>query len=141
MPEMYVPPRAGEPDLSISSLLKRHPFAAAAHFDRAVALSFAFPEAVVRPLVSIVFAVAQLDTQTLRRWTPWAYLLGVLLLVAVDVAGIGAKGAQRWLAIPGLPRFQPSEIMKLVMPMMVASFLAATVLPPRRKSPCLNPVV
>jgi len=51
MPEMYVPPRAGEPDLSISSLLKRHPFAAAAHFDRAVALSFAFPEAVVRPLV------------------------------------------------------------------------------------------
>ena len=59
MPEMYVPPRAGEPDLSISSLLKRHPFAAAAHFDRAVALSFAFPEAVVRPLVP-----ASLDLDT-----------------------------------------------------------------------------
>ena len=85
-----------------------------------------------------MFAVAQLDTQTLRRWTPWAYLLGVLLLVAVDVAGIGAKGAQRWLAIPGLPRFQPSEIMKLVMPMMVASFLAATVLPPRFLHVCIT---
>ncbi len=78
-----------------------------------------------------MFAIAQFDPQTLRRWTPWLYLLGVLLLVAVDIVGIGAKGAQRWLAIPGLPRFQPSEIMKLVMPLMVSGFLAATVLPPR----------
>ena len=85
-----------------------------------------------------MFAVAQLSAQTLRRWTPWAYLLGVLLLLAVDIAGIGAKGAQRWLAIPGLPRFQPSEIMKLVMPMMVSGFLAATVLPPRFLHVCIT---
>jgi rod shape determining protein RodA len=85
-----------------------------------------------------MFAVAQLDAKTLRRWTPWAYLGGVLLLVAVDIAGIGAKGAQRWLEIPGLPRFQPSEIMKLVMPLMVASFLTATVLPPRFLHVCIT---
>ena len=79
----------------------------------------------------VMIAIAQFDPQTVRRLTPWAYLFAVLLLVAVDVAGIDAKGAQRWLEIPGLPRFQPSEIMKPVMPLMVASFLAATVLPPR----------
>lgn len=79
----------------------------------------------------VMFAIAQCGVQTLRRWTPWVYLFGVLLLVGVDIAGIGAKGAQRWLAIPGLPRFQPSEIMKPVIPLMVASFLSATVLPPR----------
>jgi rod shape determining protein RodA len=85
-----------------------------------------------------MFTLAQLNAQTLRRWTPWAYLLAVLLLLAVDIVGIGAKGAQRWLAIPGLPRFQPSEIMKLVMPLMVSSFLAATVLPPRFLHVCIT---
>jgi uncharacterized protein YqjF (DUF2071 family) len=43
--------------LSLSSLLKRHPFPVEAHFDRAVALSFAFPEAVVRPLVPSSLAI------------------------------------------------------------------------------------
>jgi rod shape determining protein RodA len=85
-----------------------------------------------------MFVLAQFDAKTLQRWTPWAYLAGVLLLVAVDIAGIGAKGAQRWLEIPGLPRFQPSELMKLVMPLMVASFLAATVLPPRLLQVCVT---
>ena len=80
----------------------------------------------------VMLVIAQLDVQTVRRWTPWIYLSGVLLLVAVDVVGIGAKGAQRWLEIPGVVRFQPSEIMKPVMPLMVSSFLAATVLPPRK---------
>jgi len=75
--------------------------------------------------------VAQLGVKQLRRWTPVAYLGGCLLLLAVDLVGIGAKGAQRWLEIPGLPRFQPSEIMKLVVPLAVSSFLAASVLPPR----------
>jgi len=88
-----------------------------------------------------MFALAQLDAKTLRRWTPWAYLGGVLLLLAVDIAGIGAKGAQRWLEIPGLPRFQPSEVMKLVMPLMVANFLAATVLPPRFLHVCITVVI
>ena len=75
--------------------------------------------------------VAQLGVKQLRRWTPVAYVGGCLLLLAVDLVGIGAKGAQRWLEIPGLPRFQPSEIMKLMVPLAVSSFLAASVLPPR----------
>jgi rod shape determining protein RodA len=88
-------------------------------------------------LVSM-FVIAQINTQTLRLWTPWVYVLGLLLLVAVELAGVGAKGAQRWLAIPGLPRFQPSEIMKLVVPMMVASYLAAATLPPRFTRVCVS---
>lgn len=83
-----------------------------------------------------MFALAQVGVQSLRRWAPWAYVAGVLLLLAVDLVGFGAKGAQRWLAIPGLPRFQPSEIMKLLVPMTVASYLAAAVLPPRFLQVC-----
>lgn len=81
--------------------------------------------------LAAMIAVAQLGVQRLQRWTPWAYVAGLLLLLAVDLVGIGAKGAQRWLEIPGLPRFQPSELMKLLVPMMVASYLASGVLPPR----------
>ncbi|GGC81919.1 rod shape-determining protein RodA [Marinobacter halophilus] len=80
-------------------------------------------------VVMLVFA--QLDPAVFRRWAPWLYLAGMMGLVAVLVAGVGAKGAQRWLAIPGLPRFQPSELMKLVVPMMAAWYLSRHYLPPR----------
>lgn len=80
---------------------------------------------------TVMVAVAQLRLQVVRRFTPWAYGIGVLLLIAVDLVGIGAKGAQRWLDLPGLPRFQPSEMMKLLVPMTAAAFLDATSLPPR----------
>lgn len=83
-----------------------------------------------------MFLVAQLGVQRLRRLAPWGYLLGCLLLLAVDLVGIGAKGAQRWLEIPGLPRFQPSELVKLLVPMTTASFLAASGLPPRFLQVC-----
>ena len=69
-------------------------------------------------VVMLVFA--QLDPSVYRRWAPWLYLVGLGALVAVLAVGVGAKGAQRWLALPGLPRFQPSELMKLVVPMMAA---------------------
>lgn len=78
-----------------------------------------------------MWVIAQLGVQQLRRWTPWAYLAGLLLLLAVDLVGIGAKGAQRWLEIPGLPRFQPSELMKLLVPLLLASHLAGAGMPPR----------
>lgn len=84
-----------------------------------------------------MFAVAQLRPQTLRRWVPWVYALGVLMLIATDLVGVGAKGAQRWLAIPGLPRFQPSEIAKLMVPLSVASYLAASGIPPRVHQICV----
>lgn len=77
----------------------------------------------------VVFA--QFDPSVYRRWSPWMYLLGLAGLVAVLLIGVGAKGAQRWLDLPGLPRFQPSEIMKLVVPMMAAWYLSRKVLPPR----------
>ena len=64
------------------------------------------------------------------RWAPWLYLIGIGTLVAVMLVGVGAKCAQRWLEIGGF-RFQPSEIMKLVVPMAVAWYLADRILPPR----------
>ncbi len=56
-----------------------------------------------------------------KLWTPWIYSLGLSLLIAVMVMGKIGKGAQRWLEL-GLFRFQPSEIMKLAVPMMTAWF-------------------
>lgn len=79
----------------------------------------------------VMFVFAQLDPAVFRRWAPWLYLAGMMGLLAVLLVGVGAKGAQRWLAIPGLPRFQPSELMKLVVPMMAAWYLSRHYLPPR----------
>ncbi len=84
-----------------------------------------------------LFIFAQLDPAVYRRWSPWMYIAGMVGLVAVLVIGVGAKGAQRWLALPGLPRFQPSEIMKLVVPMMAAWYLARHYLPPRFRHVCV----
>ncbi len=83
-------------------------------------------------LVAYVIMIlgAQVSLQRYMRWAPWLYLIGVGTLLAVMFFGVGAKGAQRWLSIGGF-RFQPSEIMKLVVPMAVAWYLADRVLPPR----------
>ena len=77
----------------------------------------------------VMLLVAQLHPEQLQRWAPFAYIGCVMLLLAVDFVGVGAKGAQRWLAIGGF-RFQPSEIAKLVMPMAVAWYLSTHPLPP-----------
>lgn len=74
----------------------------------------------------------QLSSEMLKRWSLWVYLLGVLVLVLVLVQGSMGKGAQRWLELGGL-RFQPSEVMKLAVPMMVASYLSGKNLPPNLK--------
>jgi len=78
----------------------------------------------------IMLTAAQFSLQWYRRWTPVLYVLGLATLLAVLFLGVGAKGAQRWLAIGGF-RFQPSEIMKLAVPLMLAWYLASRVLPPR----------
>ncbi len=80
----------------------------------------------------VMIVLAQLTPRFLGRWAPWLYVIGIGLLVAVILFGVGAKGAQRWLALPGF-RFQPSEIMKLVLPLTVAFFLAHRPLPPSFK--------
>ncbi len=78
----------------------------------------------------VMFTVAQISLVRLMRWAPWFYLLAVGLLVAVMLVGVGAKGAQRWLSVGGF-RFQPAEIMKLVLPLTIAWYLADRSLPPR----------
>jgi rod shape determining protein RodA len=78
----------------------------------------------------VMICGAQISLLRYMRWAPWLYLLGVGTLLAVMFFGVGAKGAQRWLSIGGF-RFQPSEIMKLVVPMAVAWYLAERTLPPR----------
>lgn len=80
----------------------------------------------------VMFVVAQFDVSTLKRWSPYFYVIGIGLLVAVLLVGVGAKGAQRWLSL-GPVRFQPSEIMKLIVPMMVAWYMSGRKLPPRFK--------
>ncbi len=80
---------------------------------------------------AVMLVVAQIAPRTLQRWALPMYLGGLLLLVAVLLIGVEAKGARRWLDLPGLPRFQPAEIMKLAVPMMLASLLAERPLPPR----------
>ncbi len=75
--------------------------------------------------------VAQLSPGVLQRLTPWLFVLGVLFLLAVLIGGEISGGAQRWLNLYFV-RFQPSEIMKLAVPMMVAWYLADTRLPPNR---------
>ena len=78
----------------------------------------------------VMFAVAQVSLGRIMRWAPWLYLVGLAMLVAVMLFGVGAKGAQRWLSLGGF-RFQPSEIMKLMLPLTVACYLADRALPPR----------
>ncbi|WP_428818864.1 rod shape-determining protein RodA [Microbulbifer sp. MCCC 1A16149] len=72
---------------------------------------------------------AQIPLEFYRRWSPWFYLAGCCLLVAVLFFGVGAKGAQRWLQIGGF-RFQPSEALKLAVPIAVAAYLHKRSLPP-----------
>lgn len=84
-------------------------------------------------LATIVMLVAtQLPSELLSRWSFWIYVFGVLILVLVLIQGSIGKGAQRWLEIGSL-RFQPSELMKLAVPMMVASYLSKRNLPPSLK--------
>lgn len=73
--------------------------------------------------------VAQLPPDFLRRWTPWGFAAGIALLAMVLLIGVTSQGAQRWLDF-GV-RFQPSEAMKLGVPMMTAWYLHDKRLPPK----------
>jgi rod shape determining protein RodA len=72
--------------------------------------------------------IAQMSPDFLRRWTPWGYAGGLILLMLVLTKGEVGQGAQRWLDL-GI-RFQPSEIMKLAVPMMAAWYLHDRPIPP-----------
>ncbi|VAW55205.1 Rod shape-determining protein RodA [hydrothermal vent metagenome] len=77
----------------------------------------------------VMLIIAQIPPSTLRFWSPWLYIIGVILLVLVLVVGDVGKGAQRWLDL-GFVRFQPSEMMKMVTPMMIAWYFSEKPLPP-----------
>jgi rod shape determining protein RodA len=76
----------------------------------------------------LLLLISRIPPSTLRNWTPWLYAGSTLLLVVVAVLGEG-RGASRWLNL-GVMRFQPSELLKLTMPMMVAWYLHPRQLPP-----------
>ena len=80
---------------------------------------------------AVMFVAAQLNPRIYLRWAPALYILGIVLLIAVLLFGTTVKGSQRWLDLPGLPSFQPSELMKLAVPLAIAWYFHARPLPPR----------
>ncbi|MEZ5592327.1 MAG: rod shape-determining protein RodA [Gammaproteobacteria bacterium] len=96
------------------------------------------PQLVVRQCIHVLlglivmFVLAQIPPHLMRSWALWLYLFGTLLLVAVLLIGSVGKGAQRWLDL-GVIRFQPSELMRLAVPMMMATYFSNKPLPPRFK--------
>lgn len=80
--------------------------------------------------LTALFVLAQIPPRTYQTVSPWFFAFGVLMLLAVAVVGDVRMGAQRWLSVPGVGSVQPSEFMKLAMPMMLAWFLAGRILPP-----------
>ncbi|PJG85133.1 rod shape-determining protein RodA [Conservatibacter flavescens] len=78
---------------------------------------------------AVMFVMAQFPPRFYQRIAPYLFIVGVILLILVDLIGTTSKGAQRWLDL-GLFRFQPSEIIKLSVPLMVAVYLGKRALPP-----------
>jgi len=79
--------------------------------------------------LAVLVVVAQVPPRLMRTGAPWLFALGVLLLVAVALVGDVSMGAQRWLDLK-VVRFQPSEIMKLAVPLACAWYLHDRPLPP-----------
>ena len=80
-----------------------------------------------------MFIVSQFNVQVFRSWALSMYGAGIALLALVLVIGVEAGGARSWLDLPGIPSFQPSEIMKIVVPLVMAWYLGGRPLPPRFK--------
>ncbi len=78
----------------------------------------------------VMFVMAQIPPRVLKSWAVLLYVTGIVLLIAVMFFGVSGKGAQRWLDL-GLFRFQPSEILKIALPMMLAWYLSERDLPPK----------
>lgn len=94
----------------------------------AVGMMFsASPERVNAQLLNVVVALvvmrilAQIPPQRLMHLAVPIYLVGILLLIAVALFGDVSKGARRWLNF-GFMRTQPSELMKIAMPLLLAWF-------------------
>lgn len=88
----------------------------------------------------VMVTLAQVPPDYYRAGAPWFYATATVLLLLVLVLGDHAKGAQRWLDL-GVLRFQPSEMMKLAMPMMVAAWLHGRPLPPNWRDVLITVVI
>lgn len=104
------------------------------------------PDWVIPQLIRLAIAttamivMAQIPPEVYQRWTPAIFIIGVLLLLAVTVFGHTGKGAQRWLDL-GFTKFQPSEIMKLIMPFAVAYYISQFTLPVNLKNAVIAMVI
>ena len=79
---------------------------------------------------SVMLIIAQIPPIIMLRFAPILMLLGVFQLILVLFFGSSGGGAQRWLDL-GFVRFQPSELMKIIVPMTIAAILSEKTLPPR----------
>ena len=77
----------------------------------------------------VMITLAQVPPKVYQAFSPWFYVFGLVLLIMVALFGQISLGARRWLNVGGL-RFQPSEFLKLAMPMMLAWYLSGRTLPP-----------
>lgn len=79
---------------------------------------------------AVMITMAQIPPNLYRTFSPIFYIGGIFLLILVELIGEVRMGAQRWIRIPGFGSVQPSEFMRLGMPMMTAWFLSKRELPP-----------
>ncbi|MFK7915697.1 MAG: rod shape-determining protein RodA [Pseudomonadales bacterium] len=83
--------------------------------------------------IVVMLVAAQFPPRFYLRWSPLIYGLGLVLVLLVLSNGVVVNGSRRWLEIPGVARFQPSELLKLAVPMMVAWYFHERPLPPSFK--------
>lgn len=81
--------------------------------------------------LALMCVISHFNVHFFRRWAPTLYCGSMILLVLVLFIGVEVNGAKSWINLPGLPSFQPSEIMKFVLPMLLAWYLGSRPLPPR----------
>ena len=86
----------------------------------------------LRTAISFVFmiVIAQINPRIFERWGWVLFIFCIILLIGVELFGVISKGAQRWLDI-GFMRIQPSEFLKIAMPIMIASVISKEAIPPR----------
>lgn len=78
----------------------------------------------------VMISMAQIPPGIYRDFTPFFYVIGLIMLILVELIGEVRMGAQRWIGIPGFGSVQPSEFLKLGLPMMCAWYLSRRDLPP-----------
>ena len=88
----------------------------------------------------VMLIIAQISPRIMMLWAKWLYPAGILLLTIVLFMGVSSKGAQRWIDVAGF-RFQPSELIKLIMPITMAAFVAKRPIPCSFKDALLSFVI